>query len=56
MLPILAIGALYLRFKRLPKEARPNFISTVLLWVASITMIVAVSYSLGRELIGVLTK
>ncbi len=56
MLPILAVGALYLRFKRLPKEARPNFIATVLLWVASITMIVAVGYSFGRELIGLLTK
>jgi manganese transport protein len=56
MLPILAIGALYLRFKRLPKEVRPNFIATTLLWIASITMIVAVGYSLGRELIGALTK
>ena len=56
MLPILAIGALYLRFKRLPKEVRPNFISTVLLWVASITMIVAVGYSLGRELLGMLMR
>jgi hypothetical protein len=56
MLPILAIGALYLRFKRLPPEVRPNFIATALLWIASITMIVAVGYSLGRELIGALFK
>ena len=51
MLPILAIGALYLRHKRLPKDVAPNRISTVLLWVAAVTIIVAVSYSLGREVL-----
>jgi hypothetical protein len=51
MLPILAIGALYLRHKRLPKDVAPNRISTVLLWVAAITMILAVGYALGREAI-----
>jgi len=49
MLPILAIGALYLRHKRLPTEVRPSRLSTVLLWVAAVTMILAVGYALGRE-------
>jgi polyferredoxin len=51
MLPILAIGALYLRHKRLPRDVRPNRLSTGLLWVAAVTIIVAVGYSLGRELV-----
>jgi Mn2+/Fe2+ NRAMP family transporter len=54
MLPILGLGALYLRHKRLPQEVAPNRLATVLLWVAAITMLVAVGYSLGRELIGML--
>ena len=52
MLPILAIGALYLRYKRLPRSVAPNNLSTVLLWVAAITIIVAVGFSLGREALG----
>ncbi len=56
MLPILAIGALYLRYKRTPREAASGFLGTVLLWVASITMILAVGYSLGREALGALLK
>jgi manganese transport protein len=56
MLPILAIGALYLRFKRTPGEVVPGFLGTVLLCVASVTMIVAVGYSLGREALGALLK
>ena len=49
MLPILAIGALYLRHKRLPGSVAPNLLSTVLLWIAALTIIVVVGYSLGRE-------
>jgi manganese transport protein len=56
MLPILAIGALYLRHKRLPKSVAPNSLSTVLLWVAAIVIIVAVGYSLGREFLGMLGR
>ena len=48
-LPILSIGALYLRHKRLPGSVAPNLLSTVLLWVAAVTIIVVVGYSLGRE-------
>lgn len=51
MLPILALGALYLRHKRLPREVAPNRLATVLLWLAAITIFVAVGYSLGREFI-----
>ncbi len=54
MLPILGIGALYLRHKRLPKDVAPNRLSTVLLWLAALTMIVAVGYSLGREALAAL--
>ena len=49
MLPILSLGALYLRHKRLPGSVAPNLLSTILLWVASVTIIVVVGYSLGRE-------
>jgi hypothetical protein len=51
MLPILGIGALYLRHKRLPKDVASGRIGTTLLWVAAITMIVVVGYSLSREFI-----
>lgn len=50
MLPILGIGALYLRHKRTPREVGTGTFGTVLLWIAAITMIVVVGYSLGREL------
>ena len=50
MLPVLSIGALYLRHKRLPKDVAPNRVSTVGLWIAAVTIIVVVGYSLGREL------
>jgi Mn2+/Fe2+ NRAMP family transporter len=56
MLPVLAIGALYLRHKRLPKSVAPNRLSTALLWVAAIVIIVAVGYSLGREMIVAIAK
>lgn len=49
MLPILGIGALYLRHRRTPREVGTGTFGTVLLWIAAITMIVVVGYSLGRE-------
>lgn len=52
MLPILAIGALYLRHKRLPASVAPGALSTVVLWVASIVTILAVTYALARQLLG----
>lgn len=53
MLPILGIGALYLRHKRLPAEVAPRPFATALLWVAAIVMLVAVVYGL---IIAPLTK
>jgi Mn2+/Fe2+ NRAMP family transporter len=49
MLPILGLGALYLRHKRLAPAVASGRMATLLLWVAAVTMIVAVGYSLGRE-------
>lgn len=44
MLPAIAIGALYLRHKRLPPEVRPNHWITAGLWMASITTIAMMAY------------
>jgi hypothetical protein len=44
MLPAIAIGALYLRHKRLPPEVRPNHWITAGLWLASITTIAMMGY------------
>jgi hypothetical protein len=44
MLPVIAIGALYLRYKELPIEARPGMLSTVGLWIASLTTISLMCY------------
>lgn len=48
MLPVIAIGALYLRFKRLPKEVAPGTIVTAGLCLASLVIIVAMAYSAIR--------
>jgi hypothetical protein len=45
MLPILSIGALYLRHKRLPKAVAPNLLTDVVLWIAALTIIIVVGYS-----------
>jgi len=44
MLPVIAIGALYLRYKELPAEARPGILATTGLWVASATTISLMAY------------
>ena len=46
MLPILSVGALYLRHKRLPREVAPGGFATALLWICALTIIVVVTYSL----------
>lgn len=51
MLPILGVGALYLRHKRLPKDIAPNRLATVTLWVAALTMIAAIGYWLTSEVV-----
>ena len=44
MLPIIAVGALYMRYRRLPKEVIPKQWITVGLWTASITTICLMVY------------
>ena len=44
MLPVIAIGALHLRYKQLPAEARPGMLATVGLWIASIMTISLMAY------------
>lgn len=45
MLPVIAIGALYLRFKKLPGEVAPGGLVTAGLCLASIVIITAMAYS-----------
>lgn len=44
MLPVLAVGALYLRYKQLPVEVRPNRWITIGLWIASTLTIAMMAY------------
>jgi Mn2+/Fe2+ NRAMP family transporter len=44
MLPVIAIGTLYLRHRRLPAEARPSLAITAGLWFASLVMIAMMLY------------
>ena len=44
MLPVIAIGALYLRHKHLPKEMAPSRLVTVMLWVTSIIIVILMGY------------
>ncbi|MCC6588430.1 MAG: Nramp family divalent metal transporter [Bryobacterales bacterium] len=44
MLPPIAIAALYLRYRQLPKEVRPKPWITVGLWIASLTTIALMGY------------
>ena len=51
MLPVLSIGALYLRHKRMPKEVAGGRATTILLWIAAITICVAIWYALGVQIV-----
>ncbi|MBS1824537.1 MAG: Nramp family divalent metal transporter [Acidobacteria bacterium] len=44
MLPVIAIGALYLRFKRMPQEVRPGALMTGALVVSSSVIILVMAY------------
>jgi manganese transport protein len=44
MLPVIAVGALFLRYKELPAEARPGMLATVGLWIASVLTILLMAY------------
>lgn len=44
MLPVIGIGAVYLRHQRLPKAVRPGFLPTFGLWIAAILMSIFMVY------------
>jgi len=44
MLPVIGIGAIYLRHRRLPKEIAPSRLTTVMLWVASLIILCLMGY------------
>ena len=44
MLPIVGIGALYLRHRHLPPDIRPSAMTTVALWVATAVILVVMGY------------
>jgi manganese transport protein len=44
MLPVVAIGTLYLRHRRLPEEIAPSRAATIFLWVSSIVITAFMSY------------
>jgi len=44
MLPVIAIGVLYLRHRRLPEELAPNRWTTAFLWFASIVIVSLMGY------------
>jgi manganese transport protein len=46
MLPVLSLGALYMRHRGLPEEITPGPVPTLGLWVAALTMTGAMGYSL----------
>lgn len=55
MLPLLSIGALFLRHKGLPSEVTPRRWTTVGLWIAALTITAVVGYSVAlsiREFLG----
>ncbi len=44
MLPVIAIGALYLRYRRLPKAVIPSFWITAVLWIAAVLIVCLMVY------------
>jgi manganese transport protein len=50
MLPVLSIGALFMRYRGLPREVAPGPIPTAGLWVAAITITVVMAYSIAVTL------
>jgi len=47
MLPVLSVGALYLRHRRLPADVAPSRWATAGLWISACTIILAVTLSIG---------
>jgi hypothetical protein len=52
MLPITGAGALYLRYRRLPRELLPGRELTAGLWLATLVMAAATLYSLAALVVG----
>jgi hypothetical protein len=44
MLPLIGIGAIFLRHRRLPREVAPATLTTVALWVTTAAMMVMMGY------------
>lgn len=44
MLPVVGIGALYLRHRHLPRNIRPSPFTTAALWIATATIVVVMAY------------
>jgi len=44
MLPVIGIGAIFLRHRKLPREVAPSTLTTVALWVTTAAMIVMMGY------------
>jgi hypothetical protein len=44
MLPVLGIGAIYLRHRRLPREVAPSAWTTGALWITTAAMFVVMAY------------
>jgi hypothetical protein len=55
MLPVLSIGALYLRHRKTPPEAASGRLGTIGLWVAAVLICAAVGYGVGVQITDVLT-
>ncbi|MBI3696646.1 MAG: Nramp family divalent metal transporter [Acidobacteria bacterium] len=49
MLPIIAIGTLYLRYRHLPRSVVPSWTTTAAVWVSGAVMVFVVGYSLVRQ-------
>jgi hypothetical protein len=45
MLPVIAVGAVYLRYRGLPQEVRSSLLTTVGLWVAATLTVIATTFS-----------
>ena len=55
MLPVISIGALFLRYRHLPREALPSTWITVGLWLAVIVIVCFTGYYLWTQLMALIT-
>jgi hypothetical protein len=51
MLPVIGLGALFLRYRRLPREVAPTTGTTALLWLAAAVMTAFAAYYLATRLV-----